>query len=272
MQNKNNTDYGINFAKLKGIHQGKTGLIVLGGPSAKDWQSLKDKLKPDVLIIANGANFIIKDADFWVFAENMVRSERLARQGDPRHKQFMEVLRRPMPEKTQRLVNYKSIRLLKKGTKATPINIKSYILNNFNCRTYGNGLITGPILSTPNTTLTPYRAGTVALQCLHVAGILGLSAVATIGLDLSYVSSLTHHWYDYPVYEADAYRSQEMFTTYRGLNTQHAWIETANYLLKVNKTFAAQGLVWTDYSHGLIDVIIQEQLNAKELHPTIHQT
>lgn len=49
---------------------GGTGLIVLGGPSGKTWEKLRDEIEPDVLLTVNGATRL-PGADYWLLTENM---------------------------------------------------------------------------------------------------------------------------------------------------------------------------------------------------------
>ena len=46
-------------------------MLVLGGPSGKDWRRLRNEIKPDVILGANGTCFEVPDLDFHLVVENM---------------------------------------------------------------------------------------------------------------------------------------------------------------------------------------------------------
>jgi len=53
---------GVN--KFKGTYYGGKALLVLGGLSAENWEALRDEIKPDVILGANGTCFKIDNLDF----------------------------------------------------------------------------------------------------------------------------------------------------------------------------------------------------------------
>ena len=97
--------------------------------------------------------------------------------------------------------------------------------------------------------------GTVGLQALHFAGILGVSEVHTIGFDLCFKEGQEHHFYKYPIYESNHYwKAETMFTKYQDVCTMFFWIDTARYLKQVEDIFERDHLKWTDHSQGLLSV------------------
>lgn len=255
------------IVKHEGTRKDEVGLIVLGGPSAAAWKRIKKQYNPTCLIIANGANTMIEDPDFWVLAENMSPQAKLARTHDPRAIDFIKTVNAPMSPKTVRFVNRKSFHLLQNKLNAVSISFAIYEdLNKFNSRTYGAGFILGPFLRRTDTMKTPVRVGTVALQCLHIAAFLGLKQVHTIGLDLLYTNNKSHHWYKWPAYKPDVYRNDTMFTTFKGVKTQFFWIEAAEYLIKLYPHFLSQGMQWFDHSNGLLSLMKAPMTLSKEPH------
>jgi len=98
------------------------------------------------------------------------------------------------------------------------------------------------------------NVGTVGLQLIHHAGILGCTHVHTIGYDLLFQESEHHHWYEYPTYKTGRHRNQEMFTQYKGVSTLWSWVETAQYLKSIEPMFAKYGIFWKDHSKGLLQI------------------
>jgi hypothetical protein len=236
-----------------GKYAGGTALIVLGGYSAVDWEQVRDSVRPDVILGANGVNAKIHDLDYWMCAENMTRSAKLADEGDERSRQFAEILNRKGAR--VRLVSHRSWHLLEDASDAICIRRQGYELTeipeNFTIRNYGEGYWSGWILKHKHAGV-PVHVGTVGLHMLHHAGILGCSEVHTIGFDLMFREGDGHHWYPYPIYQADRFRNETMFTTFEGIPTQHYWIETAEYLKAVEWLFNRDGMRWIDHSNGLL--------------------
>ena len=54
MTNPNRPDNPTAVAMHEGRYFGGRALVVLGGPSGKSWESVRDKIKPDVILTANG--------------------------------------------------------------------------------------------------------------------------------------------------------------------------------------------------------------------------
>lgn len=240
-----------------GKYPGGTALIVLGGYSAKDWESLYAEVKPDVLLGANGVNAKIPHLDYWMIVENMRRSLRLAGNGDPDALAYMEMLNREMSEKTIKLVSQHSWNIIGDTRNCIRIRIQGYELDkipdDFTFRDYGIGYLAGWELKQKGVG-APVNVGTVALQLLHHAGILGVAEVHTIGFDLVFRNQSAHHWYDYPTYKTGRYREESMFTTYKGVETLWTWIETAQYMKEIEYMFERDGITWKDHSNGLLQI------------------
>jgi len=239
-----------------GKFHNKAALIVLGGPSALGWKELADKIKPDVVLGANGVNSMIPDLDYWMCIENMRRSASLARKGDSYGKAMMEMLNRTGPK--VRLVFRKSVELLKNldnviSVSKRPMFEPDAVPEDFSFRHYGAGYIKGsPMKNKDAIGELKLAVGTVGLQLLHHAGILGCKQVHTIGYDLQFREGQDHHAYKYPSYQPNVYFKPKNFTEHLGVNTMWFWIETAQFLLAIKPQMDKVGLEWVDHSDGLL--------------------
>ena len=246
-------DYNIMEA-IGGKYSGSKALIILGGSSAINWLSIKDKVHPDLLIGVNGVNGSIQNLDFWLCAENMIRSNKIAStQESDRYTRLMEMYQRTGAK--IRIVNWKSYSLINDKTnllkiKRNGVEDPAYP-GDFSIRKYGSGLLNGSIYNDTSKVSVTLRTGTVGLQTLHLAGLLGCTEVHTIGFDLCFKDT-EHHWYVYPSYEADEFWTKSTFVNYKGLNTLYWWIETAKYLKRLEPLLKNEGLEWIDHSEGLL--------------------
>jgi len=238
---------------------GGKALIVLGGPSGKGWEKLAAEIRPDVILTANGATHI-SGAEYWMLSENMSHAWHDGKRGDQRMMEFIRRINMPNAARF-RLVNYKSIRLIKDKTGILPIARQGYdvedIPDNFSLRTYDKGYLNGARIRHTEVCKNGvvFRVGTVGLQLLHHAGILGCFEAHTIGFDLMF-KGLKHHWYDYPAYQDDYVTNNLMFVSrnYEGktVETRWTWVETAEYLKAIEYLFERDELVWRDHSDGLL--------------------
>jgi hypothetical protein len=240
----------------EGRYDGGIVLIVLGGYSGEEWQTLYDDIDPDIVLIANGVNAVVSNADYWLCSENMVRSYNLSKLGDARSKALMEMFYRESGAR-MKLISHRSWELLENRTNCIricrdkthgygPGETPEY----FSFRRYGEGFLNGWLLR--HRFGVRVHVGTVGVQLLHMAGILGCARVHTIGFDLCFKDSARHHWYQYPRYEVDVFRKPEMFCDFEGLRTQWVWIETAQFLQEIKPLFERDHLMWIDHSDGLL--------------------
>jgi len=231
-------------------HPEGKALLVLGGPSAKNWEAVRDEIGADVIIGANGVNNKIKDLDFWICAENMTYPNQKALEGEQRYIDIMKMFQRTGPK--VRLVSWKTYDLLNDKNHAIKMKRQGYnydMLGDFTFREYGDGLMNGAMLDLPETGV-PLRVGTVALQMMHFAGILGVSEIHTIGYDLCLKKD--HHWYKYPKYEKTRFYSEGMFIKYKGFKTLWLWVKTLDYLHELTHVFKRDEITWKDHSDGLL--------------------
>jgi hypothetical protein len=246
---------------ISGKYAGGRALIILGGPSARGWEALRDEIRPDVLIGVNGVSASIPTLDYWLLMENMLRTNNEAQRGSRRAIELMSMVQRIGPR--VRIVNKKTYRILENQEGALPVQrcgaleAEAIFSSGFCLRQYGNGLWKGALMRRPEIIGSLKLAvGTVGLQAIHFAGILGVSEVHTIGFDLCFTPGQDHHFYKYPVYESNHYWSKEkMFTKYKGVSTMFFWLDSAVYLQKVEAIFARDGLRWVDHSRGLLSMV-----------------
>ncbi|HSW65409.1 MAG TPA: hypothetical protein VLH56_19185 [Dissulfurispiraceae bacterium] len=219
-------------------------MIILGGPSGINWGRIKRLVQPDFLIGVNGVSCVLGyKLKYYLNVEAWD-----GRYGIPPG--FNDS--RP----TYRLINWKRYRFLTdrhnviKVRRGGPVFLTG---SPWSIRRYDNGLATGPPMI--KHVKVPTLTGTVAAQALHLAGILGLTAVHTIGLDLCWQNG-EHHWFDYPPITADnRYWYPSMLTEHKGLKTMHWWIESAEYLRTLKAKMLSEGLSWQDHSNGLLQAM-----------------
>lgn len=241
-------------------YYGGKALIVLGGPSGEKWERVRDDVRPDVILGANGVNAKISNLDYWMCAENMTRSSKLADQGDQRSQDLMDMFYRDTG-KAVRLVSHRSWQLLRDTAGCVRIRRRGYELGefplDFTLREYGEGYLWGWMMKKTDALHKSIRThvGTVGVHLLHHAAILGCIEVHTIGFDLKFPgTSSLHHWYKHPPYMPDRFRTSKMFTEYKGVKTQWDWIEAAQFLKSVEPIFERDGLRWKDHSNGLLSL------------------
>jgi len=249
---------------LEGAHYGGRALVVLGGESARGWESLRDAIKPDVILGANGTCFEIDDLDYHVVVENLHMAAGRAARGEERYRKIMQIIS-PDHNASVRLysfLNWKPPALVDDRIQNV-VQIKRMgelgddyesQMSRFSFRAYGDGFLAGPLFFYPGALSSPrikFRVGTVGTQVIHLAGILGCSEVHTVGMDFCNLD----HWYDYPKYQPDRFRTGKMFTEYAGLQTQHDWLQGARWLQSIESLFERDGLRWIDHSHGLFEAM-----------------
>ena len=239
---------------VTGSMNGATALIVLGGESGSLWKTAIEQINPDVVIGANGIVTMINDLDYYVHTENIANLDRAAKEGDAQAEACMKWTGIDTPK--HRLVHHLSVPFYRNKHNVIPINRNGFNWNkkpdSFSFRAYGLGLISGDLMKRPEIIKT-LRVGTVGLQCLHLAGILGCERIYTIGFDLCLGKE--HHCYKGVDYKANSYWGDNMFAEVNGLKTLWFWVDTAKYLKRIKPEMERQGLYWTDLSGGLFEVV-----------------
>ncbi len=238
-----------------GRYAGGKALIILGGESGATWESLRAEIRPDVVLGANGVNAKVWGLDYWICSENMNYTHRKAEAGDARAIEFMEMFHRDAGAETK-LVSHWSWDLLKDKSNCISIRRTGYdrdrVPADFSYRKYGDGFMSGWVYINRKIMRLPQRVGNAGSQLLHMAGILGVSEVHTIGFDLCFKKKENHHWYQYPVYKVDHFRRAANFMLYQGLKTQRIWMEAARFMKSMEPLMKRDGLRWVDHSDGLL--------------------
>lgn len=249
--------------KFKDRYYGGRALIVLGGPSGADWRKIRDEIKPDVILAANG-NLDV-GAEFWMLAENMNYQYRMMVDGKTeqiraRGRDFMRLLEQENTARVK-LISCLSWNLLDLYgiDKSNCVCVRrlcevtiDHFPDKFSLREYGDGFLNGPVIQHIEGVQKSVRfnVGTVGVHLLHFAGILGCAEAHTIGMDFCFKGS-KHHWYPHPRYMEDRFRTEKMFTQYNGIPTLWEWVEGAEWLKSIESIFKRDGLKWTDHSKGL---------------------
>jgi hypothetical protein len=262
----NRPDEPVVINKHKGKFEGSRALIILGGPSGKQWNRVRKEIDPDVIITCNSAT-AIPGAEYWVVGENLNRA--FIHSGHvERDYQYLHVFRAKNTSKF-RLINWqnwmpnchKDLESVASHFHLHSPNIirfnRAWIGKDFNLREYGPGLMLGARFKKRAEIgcRTDWSVGGVAFQCLHWAGILGCSKVHTIGFDLCFPDgrNASHHWWKGPPdYEPDAFRVEKLFTNYLGVDTQWDWVEAAEFAGEIEPVFKQAGLDWKDHSNGML--------------------
>jgi hypothetical protein len=240
--------------RMKGIHKGKTFLIILGGPSGANARQLISELKPDITIGANGVIRAMKgDLDYWICMESWDK------ENPPEW--FQDKCR------GKRLITWKRYDYLKDKTNAYSVrrggpkfaegsidtwNPREYQGGLYHCEKFNRPEITAPLTGT-------FMLGTVAIQCLHFAALVGAKKIYTTGLDLCFRDS-GEHWYPEVNYShSNMWWDERMFTTYKGFRTMWWWVDSAKFLVKARKRLQVVGCEWVDLSDGLYAAMEKEQ-------------
>ena len=240
-------------------YYGGKALVVLGGPSGKNWEQLRDDIQPDVILTANGATKL-PGADYWILVENMNYCYG-HRESDAWLSDFLHVFDKDNTA-PNKFISHRSWNLLPNygidPDMCVCIRRWGYGADDggepqdFSFREYGPGFLGGPISKSKGwKPKVKVRVGTAGLQLLHLAGILGCAEVHTIGYDLMFKGK-KHHWYKHPEYKSGKFRHQEMFIEHKGAQTQDWWVETAQYYPTIEHLFERDGLSWKDHSDGLL--------------------
>lgn len=245
-------DDPVEVMKHAGRYKGGIALAVLGGPSGKEWERLRQEIHPDVILGANGVNSVIRNLPYWMCPENMQYAHR-HRADDPYWQEIMDMFHRDTGAKV-RMINFKNWRLMENTSNCIRIKRKGYPEGewpeSFSLRDYGEGFMSGWTWSQPDKHI-PQQVGTTGAQMLHLAGILGCREVHTIGFELTG----TEHFYRYPQYHPDHFRRHANFVEYKGVSTQAVWLEGARFLQYMLPYFDRDGLQWFDHSGGLFKLM-----------------
>lgn len=236
---------------LTGKHKHQRGLLVLGGPSGRGWRDLQKHLQPDLLIGVNGTIAAMPGVlDYWLCMESWDRAHEPVWFQDTRA--------------GVRIVTWKRYNMLQDKTNAYAarrggpwfLTVKTGPM--WNPRVYEGGLYHGDLMRRPELHVQePVPIGTVCIQALHLACILGLSEIHTIGQDMCFKPGAEDHWYpEVPVSHDNIWWDERMFTKQFGLDTTYFWLDSAQLLLRAKARFLQCGMKWTDHSDGLLQAMV----------------
>jgi hypothetical protein len=221
-------------------------LIVMGGPSVQDWEKLTTDIHADLLVGVNGV--VLELGEHLDYCLNMEAWD--GRDGEPPGFNDDRPKTRIMNwKRREQVTNPRNVIFARRGGPCFTQN------KTWSIRSYPNGLATGPAMRESRHLKHPTPVGTIAMQALHLCGILGLREVHTIGLDLCFRGD-QHHWFNYPqIKHNNRYWHESMWTRAFGLDTLHWWVESAECLARMKSKMGAEGLTWIDHSNGLLQAM-----------------
>lgn len=235
---------------------GRPCLIVLGGPSGKLWKqvaagiaTLEDE-KP-ALLACNGSALEDDAADAWLVVEPTAWKKPW----------FEQMLDYPCPKfiESKCIGQYRNRSgedLLQADgvypVERRPLKIRDRDPNwqDWDPFSLDAGLASGDMMRHTEAVCHDHRVGTVALQAINLAMILGCRSIHTIGWDLRVIPGEEHHWYPDTDYKVDnGWWTREMLTKQMGAETFWYWVETAEYMLQFeNLILKPNGVRWRDHS------------------------
>ena len=251
-----------NIEDYAGKEKGRRCLIIAGGSSGVDWKRIRDQVQPDFLLGLNAAKNSIPNLDYWLCHENIDKYLNRYRNNpdDEEARRYIEGWQNT-DSTTRPGVCFINRRILNNFTDPetiVPIRSAVYRKGLFRFRKYGRGLLCGsPMQHVEGVDGNIHKkmpvVGTALSRGIHLAGILGASEIHTIGADLCFRGE-SDHWYDFPAYNVETWRTEKMFVEYAGVRTQWIWIETAQFLKTLEPQMAAEGITWRDWSNGLLSI------------------
>ena len=249
---------------LEGRHPGSRILVVATGPSAKQVIPFDARLheRYDVVVALNGSVAHLEHIDYFVSVESQAH--------------LWDWYHYPLPETVQRCVSESGIRLARESgrpddqAERSLVHLRHVYNTPVDIRHYRNldgeeGLLVGPRGE------TRLGRGTVSLQALHFASILGASEIHLIGADLHFRGPVQHFYgqNEYGTHEVDGKRYHALDVKTRmnpvevmrhprtgaQVETTLHFKESAEYIDEVVATvLPAAGVTVVDFSDGLLTV------------------
>lgn len=220
-------------------------LIIGCGTTANDIFQYKEEIKNTFdIVIGTNFSFLLYDdiIDYHIISEKISKSNGRA---------YAKVLNDGnYSVTTPRYLNYKSIDFYDKRFNRIPIKRKHY--KNFNPRVWSDSALhVGPITS------EGLSRGTIILQSIHFAGILGSDEIFLIGAEMCFKDQEKDHFYEGRPYR-DAVSGCKQYVdivTSNGIKTLQFWVDSAKYISDLSKTILKDsGMRVYDFSRGIIDV------------------
>jgi len=227
-------------------HPGSSVLIIGTGHSTKTLVPYKDQLRGKFDVIV-GLNFSTKDFEeqldyHMILEKNPIKS-------------YESMKKEPYRKDLPRILNNKSLNKFPKDINAVPAT-RSYFDGLPNIRKYKHkeheGFLIGPRGH------KGLSVGTVTLNAMHFAAMIGSKKIYLIGADLMFKDEFDHYYPDSHYRKSTtklANRSPVITITHEGkeYKTTKFFQESAEYIDKmINTKFTDAGIVVYDFSHGLI--------------------
>ena len=257
---------------LEGRHPRSRVLIVATGPSAKQVIPFDARLhdRYDVVVALNGSVAHVRHLDYFVSVESQAH--------------LWDWYHHPVPEHVQRCVSESGLRLARESGRPDDqadrslVHLRHQYEHPVDIRHYENaageqGLLVGPRGE------TRLGRGTVSLQAIHFASILGASEIHLIGADLHFRGPVQHFYgqNEYGTHEVDGKRYHALdvgarmnpveVTVHprsgRPVETTIHFRESAEYIDEVASTLLpGAGITLVDFSDGLLTVPVRADFVA----------
>lgn len=240
---------------FEGKHKGSSVLIIGTGHSTKNLVSYKDKLREKFDVIV-GLNFSTKDFEeqldyHMILEKNPIKS-------------YMAMKNEPYRKDLPRILNRKSLDKFPDDIMAVP-STRSNFDGNPNITKYKHGGHEGFLMGPQGH--KGLSVGSVALNAMHFAAMIGSRKIYLIGADLMFKDEYDHYYPDSHYRKSTtklANRSPVITITHEGkeYKTTRFFQESAEYIDKMISTkFTNAGIVVYDFSHGLIRKAISLDLD-----------
>ena len=250
------------ISALEGRHPGARVLVVATGPSAKEVLPYDARLhdRYDVVIGLNGSVDMVEHIDYFLSVESKAS--------------LWDWYHHPLPDNVIRCVSESGLRFARENGRPDEQADRSYLLLRHvydqppDIRHYRNGAGEEGILVGPRGE-TALGRGTVTLQSLHFASMLGASEVHLIGADLHFRGPIQHFYgqHEYGTHEVEGKRYHRldvearmnpMVTTTHPRTGQEVestlhFVESAEYIdAIILGPLAEAGVSVVDFSDGLL--------------------
>lgn len=247
---------------LEGKHPGARVLIVATGPSAKEVLPFDERLheRYDIVVGLNGSVTMVEHLDYFLSVESKAA--------------IWDWYHHPLPPRVVRCVSESGLRFAAEQGRPDVQADRSFVVlrhvydTPVDIRHYRNpageeGIVVGPRGE------TQLGRGTVTLQALHFASMLGAREIHLLGADLHFRGAIQHFYgqHEYGTHEVDGRRYHRLDVETRMnpvVTTTHPrsgetvestlhFVESAEYIDEVVRTLLpAVGVEVVDFSDGLL--------------------
>ncbi len=250
------------ISALEGRHPGSRILIIATGPSAKQILPYDERLheRYDVVVGLNGSVTMVENIDYFLSVESKAH--------------LWDWYHHPLPARVTRCVSESGLRFAEEDGRPDAQADRSYLLLRHvyktepNIRRYRNAAGEQGILVGPRGE-TRLGRGTVTLQAIHFASMLGAREIHLIGADLHFRGPIQHFYgqHEYGTHEVDGKRYHALDVEKRMnpiVNTRHPrsghivestlhFVESAGFIDDiVRRVLPVAGISVVDFSDGLL--------------------